>query len=68
MTRYYRRTSPGPRENMGAGAVALGLAAGVAAVTFYLVRLMLTRAPLDPPELEGPADAPLPDSGSDQGG
>jgi hypothetical protein len=52
---------------MGAGAVALGLAAGVAAVTFYLVRLMLTRAPLDPPELEGPADAPLPDSGTDQG-
>jgi hypothetical protein len=54
LTRYYSRTSPGVRENAGAGAVAFGLAAGVAAVTFYLVRLMLARVPLEDPDTEGP--------------
>lgn len=43
MTVYYRRTTPGPRENLGAGLAALGLGAGVAAVTFYLARLFLAR-------------------------
>jgi len=45
MTVYYRRTTPGPRENLGAGMAALGLGAGVAAVTFYLVRILLAREP-----------------------
>ena len=48
MSRYYRRTTPGLRENLTAGLVAAGLTAGVAAVSFYLVRLFLAREPLDP--------------------
>lgn len=67
MTRYYSRTSPGPRENLGAGAVALGLAAGVAAVTFYLVRLMLARAPLDAPETVTPGDPEGPEAEREPG-
>jgi hypothetical protein len=54
MSRYYRRTTPGPRENLGAGLVAAGLAAGVAAASFYLVRLFLAREPLDPASSAGP--------------
>ena len=52
MTIYYRRTTPGTRENLGAGLAALGAAAGVAAVTFYLVRLLLAREPI----ASGPRD------------
>jgi hypothetical protein len=48
MSRYYRRTTPGLRENLGAGLVAIGMAAGVAAASFYLVRLFLAREPLEP--------------------
>jgi len=48
MTRYYRRTKPGLDENLRAGLVAGGIAATVAAVSFYLVRLFLAREPLDP--------------------
>ena len=47
MTRYYRAKRPGSRENLGAGLVALGLAAGVAAVSFYFVRLFLAREPME---------------------
>ena len=47
MSRFYRRTKPGPGENLRAGLVAGGLAATVAAVSFYLVRLFLAREPLD---------------------
>ena len=50
MTRFYRRKEPGPRETLGAGLLALGLATGVAAVSFYFVRLFLAREPLE--ELE----------------
>jgi hypothetical protein len=50
LTRFYRRKKPGPREDLGAGLVAFGLAAGVAAVSFYLVRLFLAREPME--ELE----------------
>lgn len=49
MSPYYRRKKPGVRENAGAALAALGLAAGVAAVTFYLVRLALSREPLVSP-------------------
>ena len=48
MTRYYRRKEAGRRENLGAGLVAAGLATTVAAVSFYLVKIFLSREPLDP--------------------
>jgi hypothetical protein len=48
MSRYYRRTTPDIGENLKAGLVALGLGAGVAAASFYLVRLFLAREPLEP--------------------
>ena len=54
MSRFYRRTDPGTRENVGAGLAAFGVAAGAAAVTFYLVRIFLAREPLgpfDPPRI-----------------
>ncbi len=47
MTEYYRRKEPGRGENLRAGLVAGGLAATVAAVTFYFVRLFLSREPLE---------------------
>ena len=53
MTRYYRRKHAGPRENLGAGLLAAGLAAGVAAVSFYFVRLFLSREPMEELEEEG---------------
>lgn len=43
MTRFYIRREPGPRENVGALAVTLG----VAAATFYVVRAFLSREPLE---------------------
>jgi hypothetical protein len=46
MSRYYRRTTPGARENLGAALVAAGLAVGVASISFYLVRIFLAREPL----------------------
>lgn len=61
MTRYYRRRRPGVRETAISAAVAATLAAGVGAVTFYLVRLFLSRERL------GPAP-PLPSSDEDGAG
>lgn len=46
MSRYYRRREPGSKENAGAALAALGVAAGAAVVTFYFVRIMLSREPL----------------------
>lgn len=52
MTRYYRRRRPGARETAVSAAAAAALAAGVGAVTFYLVRLFLSRERLGlPPSL-----------------
>jgi hypothetical protein len=51
MTRYYSRKTPGWTENLKAGLVAGGISAAVAAVTFYLVRLTLSREPLVPKAL-----------------
>ena len=59
MSRYYRRTKPGLGENLRAGLVAGGVAATVAAVSFYVVRLFLAREPLDPlsPTVSGEGSA-----------
>ncbi len=43
MTRFYVEREAGTRENVGALAVTLG----VAAVTFYLVRAFLAREPVE---------------------
>jgi len=48
MTRFYRRRPPERRETTGAALVAAGLALGVAAVSFYLVRTFLSREALEP--------------------
>lgn len=48
MSPLYRRTRPGARENLGAGLISAGLALGVAAVSFYLVRIFLAREPFEP--------------------
>ena len=58
MNRYFRRTEPGRRENLRAGLVAGSVAVIGAAASFYLVRLILAREPLEP---LGPAE------GRDQG-
>jgi len=50
MTTYYRRTETGPGENLKAGLVAGAAATTVAAVSFYLVRIFLSREPLEPLE------------------
>ena len=47
MSRYFRRKEPGSGENLRAGLVAGGLAAAVAAVSFYFVRIFLSREPLE---------------------
>jgi len=63
MSPYYRRRKPGNRETGGAALAALGVAAGVAAVTFYFVRLMLCREALsgsDAPALPASPDRALP--------
>jgi hypothetical protein len=46
MSAYYRRTTPGTRENLAAALVAAGLAVGMASISFYLVRIFLAREPL----------------------
>lgn len=48
MSPYYRRRTPDQGENLRAGLVATGIAAGVGVVSFYFTRLFLTRDPLGP--------------------
>jgi hypothetical protein len=55
MSPYYVRKDPGLRENLGAGLASAGLALGVGAVTFYLLRLFLAREPLEPLPPRAPA-------------
>ena len=43
MSRFYLRRDPGPKENLGAAVVALG----VGAVSFYCVRMFLARDGLE---------------------
>ena len=52
MTRFYLEREAGTRENMGALAVTLG----VAAVTFYVVRAFLAREPLESGAATAPRD------------
>ncbi len=56
MSRYYRMKEPGRRENLRAGLVAGGVAAAVAAVSFYLTRLFVSREPLEPLDSSGSED------------
>lgn len=64
MSRYYRMKNPGPAENLKAGLVAGGLAATVAAVAFYLTRVIVSRERLEPLEPSGTKEDPGPeDSG-----
>ena len=60
MTRYYRRKEAGSGENLRAGLVAGGLAAAVAAVSFYFVRIFLSREPLDSLEPHETDESPSP--------
>jgi len=48
MSRFYIRKDPGPRETLGAGLVAAGAALGVAAVSFYLTRILRSREVIPP--------------------
>jgi hypothetical protein len=51
---------PGPAENLRAGLVAGGVAAAVAAISFYLTRVLMSREalePLDPRDLSGRTDS-----------
>ncbi|MGD2122979.1 MAG: hypothetical protein PVJ76_14595 [Gemmatimonadota bacterium] len=52
MTRYYRRKKAGSGENLRAGLVAGALATSVAAVSFYLARLFLSREVMEPDSSE----------------
>ena len=56
MTRFYVRREPGPRETLGALAVAVS----VGAVSFYFVRMLLARD-----ALEREAPKRLPKTGTD---
>lgn len=57
MSPFYRRTTPGVRENLGAALVAAGTALGVAAVSFYLVRTFLAREAIEPRSPSSPEKA-----------
>ena len=48
MTKYYRRKQVGTQENLRAGLISGALATTVAAATFYLVRLFLSREAMEP--------------------
>ena len=61
MRRYIRRTDPGARENLQAGLVAGVLGGTLAAASFYLIRLFLSREvmePLDSQRLEETSPGP----------
>jgi hypothetical protein len=60
---YYRRASPSGRERLQVDLVSLGVAAGVAALSFYFARLLLSREALDP-HPSGAAREPLGDARS----
>lgn len=47
-TRYFRRADPGTEENLKAGLFAGIVGASVASLSFYLVRLLLSRERMEP--------------------
>ncbi len=49
MSRYFRRREPTLRERLAAAALAAGAAAVTGAMTFYVVRTLLAREPLEEP-------------------
>jgi hypothetical protein len=72
MKRRWLRLEPGRRENGLAAGVALGAAAGVAAVIFYFGRILLSREEMPPlretSDRSANAEAALPGQGSTRGG
>jgi len=56
-TRYIRRP-PKREDDLAAAAVSVALAAGVGAVTFYVVRMLLSRDVVSPPAEREKLDAP----------
>jgi hypothetical protein len=67
MTRYYRRKKTGAGEDIRAGLVAGALATMVAGVSFYLVRIFLSREALEPLEGEASPDRPQETTMEDEG-
>ncbi len=66
MTRYFRRKKTGTGENIRAGLVAGALATMVAGVSFYLVRIFLSREALEPVRGEAASDPSDEDPGEDE--
>lgn len=64
MSAVFRRTEPKAKDNFTAGLVAGTLAAGVAAVSFYFVRLFLAREEIPPLPPRSGGEAP--DSGEER--
>jgi len=50
MTRYFRRIELGRREKARAGLISGALAAAVGVVSFYFVRILLSKEALEPLE------------------
>jgi hypothetical protein len=60
----YRRLRLSKQDSGKAAAASVLVGAGVAAVTFYVMRLLLSRDPISPTELEAGARPSLLSSGS----
>jgi len=61
MTRFFVPREAGPRETMGALAVALGVALVTGSLSFYLVRMLLARDSLEsraPAHMQGELENP----------
>ncbi len=61
MTRSFVPRKAGPRETMGALAVALGVALSLGGLSFYLVRMLLARDSLEskaPAHITGELESP----------
>jgi hypothetical protein len=59
MTRVYARREGDRKEKLGALAISLGMSVGVAAVSYYVARLFLSR---DAVELEPPTPLDTPEA------
>lgn len=67
MTERWIRVRPSTGDTVAAGVVAGALAAGVGLVTFYVLRTLLAREPLDEPASVPPVP-PVPPVSSARGG